>query len=183
MSQIGGDGIGDGHTRIREDGGGKYGTPGAGVIIYLAPEIGPADTAGRFNGRTMLELTKTKTKHQLGDFFFHLSFSLRLAAGPGRSPSLPPSRPLSCQRRGSERCIHSYTRAHLCTPLTLSSLYTLTFVSVPFPRRFYANLFVSSPSAFSPRSCSFPRAFFFEREPLANPLSLDANRTRPLAHR
>lgn len=56
-------------------GGGKYGTPGAGVIIYLAPEIGPADTAGRFNGRTMLELTKTKTKHQLGDFFFHFSFA------------------------------------------------------------------------------------------------------------
>lgn len=53
------------------DGGGKYSTPGAGVIIYLAPEIGLADTAGRFNGRTMLELTKTKTKHQLGDFFFH----------------------------------------------------------------------------------------------------------------
>lgn len=67
-------------------GGGKYGTPGAGVIIYLAPEIGPADTAGRFNGRTMLELTKTKTKHQLGDFFFHfssacpLSLSLSLSA-------------------------------------------------------------------------------------------------------
>lgn len=57
------------------DGGGKYGTPGAGVIIYLAPEIGPADTAGRFNGRTMLELTKTKTKHQLGDFFFHFFFA------------------------------------------------------------------------------------------------------------
>lgn len=57
------------------DGGGKYGTPGAGVIIYLTPEIGPADTAGRFNGRTMLELTKTKTKHQLGDFFFHFSFA------------------------------------------------------------------------------------------------------------
>jgi len=56
-------------------GGGKYGTPGAGVIIYLAPEIGPADTAGRFNGRIMLELTKTKTKHQLGDFFFHFSFA------------------------------------------------------------------------------------------------------------
>lgn len=56
-------------------GGGKYGTPAAGVIIYLAPEIGPADTAGRFNGRTMLELTKTKTKHQLGDFFFHFSFA------------------------------------------------------------------------------------------------------------
>ena len=36
------------------DGGGKYGTFGAGVIIYLAPEIGPADTAGRFNGRIML---------------------------------------------------------------------------------------------------------------------------------
>lgn len=104
MSQIGGDGIGDGHTRIREDGGGKYGTPGAGVIIYLAPEIGPADTAGRFNGRTMLELTKTKTKHQLGDFFFHLSFSLRLAAGPGRSPSLPPflSAPLVSKKRIGE---------------------------------------------------------------------------------
>lgn len=58
-----------------DGGGGKYGTPGAGVIIYLAPEIGPADTAGRFNGRTMLELTKTKTKHQLGDFFFHFSFA------------------------------------------------------------------------------------------------------------
>lgn len=56
-------------------GAGKYGIPGAGVIIYLAPEIGPADTAGRFNGRTMLELTKTKTKHQLGDFFFHFSFA------------------------------------------------------------------------------------------------------------
>lgn len=63
--------VGDGS----DGGGGKYGTPGAGVIIYLAPEIGPADTAGRFNGRTMLELTKTKTKHQLGDFFFHFSFA------------------------------------------------------------------------------------------------------------
>lgn len=63
--------VGDGG----DGGGGKYGTPGAGVIIYLAPEIGPADTAGRFNGRTMLELTKTKTKHQLGDFFFQFSFA------------------------------------------------------------------------------------------------------------
>lgn len=76
--------IGDG------SGGGKYGTPGAGVIIYLAPEIGPADTAGRFNGRTMLELTKTKTKHQLGDFFFHFSFAFFTSA---RSLSL--SFPLS----------------------------------------------------------------------------------------
>lgn len=87
--------VGDGWS-----GGGKYGTPGAGVIIYLAPEIGPADTAGRFNGRTMLELTKTKTKHQLGDFFFHFSFasftlgsltslsstSLSSSASPLRSP-------------------------------------------------------------------------------------------------
>lgn len=47
----------------------------AGVIIYLAAEIGLADIVGRFNGRTMLELTKTKTKHQLGDFFFHLASS------------------------------------------------------------------------------------------------------------
>lgn len=80
-------------------GGGKYGTPGAGVIIYLAPEIGPADTAGRFNGRTMLELTKTKTKHQLGDFFFHFSFasftfarSLRPLPSSLLSRSLPRSR-------------------------------------------------------------------------------------------
>lgn len=59
------------------DGSGKYSTPGASVIIYLALEIGLADTAGRFNGRTMLELTKTKTKHQLGDFFFqHLPVCL-----------------------------------------------------------------------------------------------------------
>lgn len=56
----------------------------AGVIIYLAAEIGPADIVGRFNGRTMLELTKTKTKHQLGDFFFHFASPLR---------SLPPPRP------------------------------------------------------------------------------------------
>lgn len=73
-------GSGDGYMAmmivvVGDGGGGKYGTPGAGVIIYLAPEIGPADTAGRFNGRTMLELTKTKTKHQLGDFFFHFSFT------------------------------------------------------------------------------------------------------------
>lgn len=61
-------------------GGGKCGTSGAGVIIYLALEIGPADTAGHFNGRTMLELTKTKTKHQLGDFFFHFSFAFFTSA-------------------------------------------------------------------------------------------------------
>lgn len=48
----------------------------AGVIIYLAAEIGLADIVGRFNGRTMLELTKTKTKHQLGDFFFHFASPL-----------------------------------------------------------------------------------------------------------
>lgn len=59
-------------------------TPVAGVIIYLAPEIGLADTAGRFNGRTMLELTKTKTKHQLGDFFFELSVVRRSAARASR---------------------------------------------------------------------------------------------------
>lgn len=121
MSQIGGDGIGDGHTRIREDGGGKYGTPGAGVIIYLAPEIGPADTAGRFNGRTMLELTKTKTKHQLGDFFFHLSFSLRLAAGPSRSPSLSAPRVKEEDRRGAYTPIRgpTYVLFRLCPPLLL----------------------------------------------------------------
>lgn len=80
-------------------GGGKYGTPGAGVIIYLAPEIGPADTAGRFNGRTMLELTKTKTKHQLGDFFFHFSFaSFTFARSLRPLPSSLLSRSLSLPR-------------------------------------------------------------------------------------
>lgn len=60
--------------RVAAHGGGKYMvSPRAGVIIYLAVEIGPADIVGRFNGRTMLELTKTKTKHQLGDFFFHFA--------------------------------------------------------------------------------------------------------------
>lgn len=75
MIVVVGDGGSGGDGGGGDGGGGKYGTPRAGVIIYLAPEIGPADTAGRFNGRTMLELTKTKTKHQLGDFFFHFSFA------------------------------------------------------------------------------------------------------------
>lgn len=83
--KFGDDGSGDDDGGGRGcGGGGKYGTPGAGVIIYLAPEIGPADTAGRFNGRTMLELTKTKTKHQLGDFFFHFSSSRRRRPRPPR---------------------------------------------------------------------------------------------------
>ena len=138
MSRIGGDGIGDGHTRIREDGGGKYGTPGAGVIIYLAPEIGPADTAGRFNGRTMLELTKTKTKHQLGDYFFHLSFSLRLAAGPSRSPSLSAPRVKEEDRREVHTLLYAGPPMY-SSDSVLPSLYTLTSVSGPFPRRFYAS--------------------------------------------
>lgn len=156
MSRIGGDGIGDGHTRIREDGGGKYGTPGAGVIIYLAPEIGPADTAGRFNGRTMLELTKTKTKHQLGDFFFHLSFFLRLAAGPSRSPSLSAPRVKEEDRRGAYTPIRgpTYVLFRLCPPLPR--------YQAPFLAAFTYPLLLSSPPAFSPRSCFFPRAFFFE---------------------
>jgi len=116
--------IGDGDG----GGGGKYGTPGAGVIIYLAPEIGPADTAGRFNGRTMLELTKTKTKHQLGDFFFHFSFafltsllvpSLSLSLSLFRACSLarslaPPARfaRLSASRRGSRKVRTQCVRMH-----------------------------------------------------------------------
>lgn len=167
MSRIGGDGIGDGHTRIREDGGGKYGTPGAGVIIYLAPEIGPADTAGRFNGRTMLELTKTKTKHQLGDFFFHLSFSLRLAAGPSRSPSLSVPRVKEEDRREVHTLLYAGPPMY-SSDSVLPSLYTLTSVSGPFPRRFYAS---SSPLLSSPPAFSrfFPRAFFFEPSPTLSP--------------
>lgn len=124
-------------------GGGKYGTPGAGVIIYLAPEIGPADTAGRFNGRTMLELTKTKTKHQLGDFFFHFSFasftfarSLRPLPSSllSRSLSLSPSFSLSSSARPlcsllfghveeeeRRRCVQRICVVHLCHPRLTSS--------------------------------------------------------------
>lgn len=124
-------------------GGGKYGTPGAGVIIYLAPEIGPADTAGRFNGRTMLELTKTKTKHQLGDFFFHFSFasftfarSLRPLPSSllSRSLSLPRSRFLpprvrfarfssvTSKKRSGEGAYNVYICVvHLCHPRLTSS--------------------------------------------------------------
>lgn len=85
---------------------------GAGVIIYLAPEIGPADTAGRFNGRTMLELTKTKTKHQLGDFFFHFAF---LSVPQPRSAIFLPPRPRRVKEE-DRRCILLYA-AHLCTLL------------------------------------------------------------------
>lgn len=122
-------------------GGGKYGTPGAGVIIYLAPEIGPADTAGRFNGRTMLELTKTKTKHQLGDFFFHFSFasftfarSLRPLPSSLLSRSLSPSFSLSSSARPlrsllfghveeeeRRRCVQRICVVHLCHPRLTSS--------------------------------------------------------------
>jgi len=120
-------------------GGGKYGTPGAGVIIYLAPEIGPADTAGRFNGRTMLELTKTKTKHQLGDFFFHFSFasftfthslslslfrsfslSLSFSLSPSVSTLLASLR--SRRTRGAaKRCVQCICVVHLCYPRLTSS--------------------------------------------------------------
>lgn len=112
--------VGDGGS-----GGGKYGTPGAGVIIYLAPEIGPADTAGRFNGRTMLELTKTKTKHQLGDFFFHFSsarppsLSLFLSSSLSLSLSLCPlCSPRLRRRRGVKVriCV-----VYLCHPWPASS--------------------------------------------------------------
>lgn len=124
-------------------GGGKYGTPGAGVIIYLAPEIGPADTAGRFNGRTMLELTKTKTKHQLGDFFFHFSFaSFTFARSLRPLPSSLLSRSLSLslvlafflrasallaslrsrRRRGAAKVRTTYICVvHLCHPRLTSS--------------------------------------------------------------
>lgn len=114
-------------------GGGKYGTPGAGVIIYLAPEIGPADTAGRFNGRTMLELTKTKTKHQLGDFFFHFSFasftfahSLSVSLSLFLSHFLPP-RPLysllfgHVEEEERRRCVQRICVVHLCLPRLASS--------------------------------------------------------------
>lgn len=87
---------------------------GAGVIIYLAPEIGPADTAGRFNGRTMLELTKTKTKHQLGDFFFHFAYLfVSQPRGRGAAIFLPPRR----VKEEDRRCILSYTRpTYVYTP-------------------------------------------------------------------
>lgn len=116
-------------------GGGKYGTPGAGVIIYLAPEIGPADTAGRFNGRTMLELTKTKTKHQLGDFFFHFSFASftfahSLSVSFSLSFFLPRflhPRPLysllfgHVEEEERRRCVQRICVVHLCHPRLASS--------------------------------------------------------------
>lgn len=81
----------------------------------------------------MLELTKTKTKHQLGDFFFHFSFlSVSLLARAIFLPLGP-----SCQRRGSE--VH--------TPIRGPPMYSLplpTFqppsdpLPTPVPRRFYA---------------------------------------------
>ena len=151
VSRIGGDGIGDGHTRIREDGGGKYGTPGAGVIIYLAPEIGPADTAGRFNGRTMLELTKTKTKHQLGDFFFHLSFSLRLAAGPSRSPSLSAPRVKEEDRRE----VHTLSLHPYLSIRPLSSPLLRVLFSSPLHRLSLASFHALS--SLNPRQPSLPR--------------------------
>lgn len=114
--------------------GGKYGTPGAGVIIYLAPEIGPADTAGRFNGRTMLELTKTKTKHQLGDFFFHFSFlsvSRRWLA-----IFLPPGSP--CVKEEDRIAAYSCTRPTyvLCLPLPLHPPHPFYAVRLLLPSAF-----------------------------------------------
>lgn len=134
-------------------GGGKYGTPGAGVIIYLAPEIGPADTAGRFNGRTMLELTKTKTKHQLGDFFFHFSFASFTFAHHSvpfflsHSPFLPP-RPLysllfgHVEEEERRRCVQCICVVHLYHPWLTSSrtsdesahLPSRSLPPPPFPR-------------------------------------------------
>lgn len=113
-------------------GGGKYGTPGAGVIIYLTPEIGPADTAGRFNGRTMLELTKTKTKHQLGDFFFHFSFASFTSLALFLYHSLFPScflrpHPLyslllgHVEEEKRRRCVQRICVVHLCHPRLASS--------------------------------------------------------------
>lgn len=101
------------------DGGGKYGTPGAGVIIYLAPEIGPADTAGRFNGRTMLELTKTKTKHQLGDFFFHFFFASFTSASFFLSLSFSLSLFIRFARlflKPRRKCVRHICVVHLCHP-------------------------------------------------------------------
>lgn len=46
-----------------------------GVIIYLLREIRPSDTTGHFNGQTMLELSKTKTTHQLGTSFYLFLFT------------------------------------------------------------------------------------------------------------
>ena len=172
------------------DGGGKYGTPGAGVIIYLAPEIGPADTAGRFNGRTMLELTKTKTKHQLGDFFFHFSFLfVSLLA---RAILLPLV--VSKKRIGGA---YSYTRPTYVLSLSLSLSFFASSVhsfpppsdQAPSPLRFFAAF---TPTVFS--VARFSLALFSSslllsvlwsggRALASPPAPFSANRTRPLAPR